>query len=173
MKIRLSVIAALALVLAAALGAGGVAMRANAGPLSDDLARCLEASTTEQDKDDMVRWIFASTAQHPAVASLTTISPEERADMSSRVAIVFERLLTRDCRQQFHDARKSEGEETVSRSFGILVQTAMGGLIENPTVSSALASVDSYLDKQKIAAAMEDVPGDATERKSPDELRNR
>jgi hypothetical protein len=58
----------------------------------------------------------------------------------------------------FDDRRKNQGEQTVSMSFGVLVQTAMGRLIENATVSSALASVDSYLDKQKIAAAMADAP---------------
>jgi len=156
-KMRLSVLPALVLVLTVALGAGG-AMPAHAGPYADDLSKCLAGSTTEQDKDDLVRWIFASTAQHPAVAELTTVTPEQRAEMSSRVAILFERLLTQDCRSQFHDARKNEGEQTVSMSFGVLVQTAMGRLIENATVSSALASVDSYLDKQKIAAAMADSP---------------
>jgi hypothetical protein len=32
----------------------------------------------------------------------------------------------------------------------------MGDLIGNPTVGSALANIDSYLDKQKIAAAMDE-----------------
>ena len=166
MKIRLSVIAVMVLVPIAALAAGS-ATPATAGPRTDELAQCLVAATTDQDKDDLVRWIFVSTAQHPAVSALTTVSPEQRADLSSRVAIVFERLLTEDCRQQFHDARKTEGEETVSRSFGILVQTAMGDLIENATVSSALASVDSYLDKQKIVAAMEDATAEGTGPKNP------
>jgi hypothetical protein len=154
-KIRLSVLAAPALLLLAAFAAGG-ASPAIAGPSTDALSQCLMESTTREDKGDLVRWIFASTSQHPAVSELLTITPEQRADMSSRVAIVFERLLTEDCRAQFHDARKNDGEETVSRGFALLVQAAMGDLIGNPTVSSALASVDSYLDKQKIAAAMAD-----------------
>jgi hypothetical protein len=41
------------------------------------------------------------------------------------------------------------------------VQTALGDLIENPTVSSALANIDSYLDKEKIAGAMADAPAEA------------
>jgi len=154
-KTRLSVIAAPALALLAAFAAGGAAP-AFAGPSADILSQCLVDSTTQQDKDDLVRWIFASSAQHPAVSELLAITPEQRADMSSRVAIVFERLLTEDCRAQFHDARKNDGEQTVSRGFAILVQVAMGDLIGNPTVASALANIDSYLDKQKIAAAMDE-----------------
>ena len=111
-----------------------------------------------QDKAALVRWIFASTAQHPAVAELAQVTPEQRTEMSKAVAGLFERLLTQDCRAPFRDARKNEGQETVSAGFGVLVQTAMRGLIENATVSSALASVDAHLDKQKIAAAMADSP---------------
>jgi hypothetical protein len=153
--------AALALVLGAALGAARPA-RAESRPEPRSeaaaLSKCLVHATTDPDKDDLVRWFVASTAQHPAAAALITVTPEQRAGMSSRVAIVFERLLTQDCRAQFHDARRVEGDETVSMSFAVLVQTALGDLIQHPTVSSALANIDSYLDKEKIAAAMEDAP---------------
>lgn len=155
MKIRMSIPAALAFVPLAIVGMGGATY---AGPYTDALSKCMVDSTTEADKGDLVRWLFASEAQHPEVASLLTITPEQRADMSSRVAVLFERLLTRDCRSQFQDARRNEGEETVSRSFALLARAAMGDLIENPTVSSALASVDSYLDKQKIAAVIDAPP---------------
>ncbi|HET8945444.1 MAG TPA: hypothetical protein VFQ07_00540 [Candidatus Polarisedimenticolia bacterium] len=161
MKTKRMMVAALALTLGAALGQGRVARaegRPEPRPDTQALAKCLVGSTTEQDQGDLVRWFVASTAQHPAAADLITVTPEQRANMSSRVAIVFERLLTQDCRAQFHDARKSEGDDTVSLSFAILVQTALGDLVQNPTVSSALANIDSYLDKEKIAAAMADVP---------------
>jgi hypothetical protein len=164
-KTKRKLVTALALILIAALGAGRSARaegRAEPRPDAQALAKCLVNSTTDQDKDDLVRWFVASTAQHPAAAELVTVTPEQRANMASRVAVVFERLLTQDCRPQFHDARKAEGDETVSMSFAILVQTALGDLIENPTVSSALANIDSYLDKEKIAAAMADAPAAPT-----------
>jgi len=156
-------VTALALTLVAAFGTRPARAEGRAGPRPDAqaLAQCLVNSTTDDDKDDLVRWFVASTAQHPAAAELITVTPAQRANMASRVAVVFERLLTQDCRTQFHDARKAEGDETVSMSFAILVQTALGDLIENPTVSSALANIDSYLDKEKIAAAMADAPGEA------------
>jgi len=157
-KTRLSVMPAFgALAFIGVLAAGG-ATPAHAGPYTDELSKCLVDHTTEQDKAALVRWIFASTAQHPAVAELAQVTPEQRTEMSKTVAGLFERLLTQDCRAPFRDARKNEGQETVSAGFGVLVQTAMRGLIENATVSSALASVDAHLDKQKIAAAMADSP---------------
>lgn len=155
-------LAALALTLVAAFGMRLARAEGRAEPRPDAqaLAQCLVNSTTDDDKGDLVRWFVASTAQHPAASELVSVTPEQRANMASRVAVVFERLLTRDCRTQFHDARKAEGDETVSMSFAILVQTALGDLIENPTVSSALANIDSYLDKEKIAAAMADATGE-------------
>lgn len=154
MKTRLSVIPGAAIaVLVAALAAGPTAP-AHAGPSADALSQCLVQSTTEQDKADLVRWMFASEAQHPAVEEFASVSPERRTEMSKTVAAVFERLLTRDCQTQFADARANEGEKTVSVSFSILVQTALQGLIENPSVSSALSAVDDHLNKEKISAAM-------------------
>lgn len=154
MKTRLSVIPGFALaVLVAALAAGPTAP-AHAGPSADALSQCLVQSTTEQDKADLVRWMFASEAQHPAVSELATVAPEQRTELSKTVAAVFERLLTKDCQTQFADARAHEGEKTVSVSFSILVQTALQGMIENPNVSSALSAVDDHLNKEKISAAM-------------------
>ena len=156
MKTRLSLIPALTLGVLVAVLAAGRAAPAHAGPYTDQLSQCLMDSTTEQDKSNLVRWVFASTAQHPDVAAYATVPPEERAALSRSVSTLFERLLTQDCRTQFREARKNDGEETVSTSFGILVQTALRGLIENPSVSSALVGVDDHLDKQKIAGAMAD-----------------
>ena len=154
MKTPLSVIPAFVLAaLVLALPAGPVAP-AHAGPYADTLSQCLVRSTTEQDKAALVRWMFASEAQHPAVEEFATVTPERRTELSKTVAAVFERLLTQNCQSQFADARAHEGEKTVSVSFSILVQTALQGLIENPNVSSALAGVDDHLNKEKISAAM-------------------
>lgn len=154
MKTRLSVIAPFALGVVVMTLAAGSTTPANAGTSGDALSQCLVQSTTEQDKNDLVRWMFASEAQHPAVAQFATVPPDQRAELSQTVAALFGRLLTQDCLAEFREARRNEGEETVSLSFNILVQTALQGLIGNPTVSSALAGVDDHLDKMKIGAAM-------------------
>ena len=162
MNTRIAVTAGIALVLAIAAGPG---LRAQGGPdpqggpgpaagaAPDELAQCLMASTTDQDKTNLVRWIFASESAHPDVADIAPVTEEQRSSASKSVAELFTRLLTENCKTQFQDARKAGGEQTLGASFGVLVQAAMRGLIENPAVAKALGGVDSHLDKSKISAA--------------------
>ena len=55
----------LKLVLTVAALACAAAPPAGAGVFSDDLSKCLVASTTTRDQTDLVRWIFATAALHP------------------------------------------------------------------------------------------------------------
>lgn len=126
---------------------------AHAGQYADQLTKCLVDSTTDEDKAGLARWIFASAAQNPNVADLAAVTDEQRTEMSKSVAAIFERVLTQDCRTQFRDAKKNEGENMLSMSFGTLVQVAMGKLIDNPAVSGALGGIDKELNKQKFAEA--------------------
>jgi len=144
------------LVVAAMLGlvlAAAGRTPAQAGQYGDQLTKCLVDSTTDEDKAGLARWIFASAAQNPNVSDLATVTDEQRAEMSKSVAAIFERVLTQDCRTQFRDAKKNEGENMLSMSFGTLVQVAMGNLIDNPAVSQALGGIDKELNKQKFAEA--------------------
>ncbi|HYV17990.1 MAG TPA: hypothetical protein VFC25_03040 [Verrucomicrobiae bacterium] len=145
-----------AMVFAALLGlvlAAAGRTPAQAGQYADQLTKCLVDSTTDEDKAGLARWIFASAAQNPNVADLAAVTDEQRTEMSKSVAAIFERVLTQDCRTQFRDAKKNEGENMLSMSFGTLVQVAMGNLIDNPAVSGALGGIDKELNKQKFAEA--------------------
>src|SRR5262245_51783131 len=51
---------------------------------------------------------------------------------------------------------QSQGSQVLQTSFGMLVEAAMRGLIEHPSVSAALGGVDKELDKQKIGAAAQE-----------------
>jgi hypothetical protein len=151
----------IAVTVAAALAVALVTSPASpvlAGPQADELSKCLVQSTSDQDRRDLVRWIFASAAQHPDVADFTTVTEEQRSEMSTTIARLFERVLTESCRTQYHDATQNEGPQTLGVSFGVLVQTAMRGLIEDPAVSKALGGVDAKLDKAKLAAAASQSP---------------
>jgi hypothetical protein len=81
------------------------------------------------------------------------VTDEQRAEMSKSVAEIFERVLTQDCRTQYREAKKNEGENMLAMSLGTLVQVAMGNLIDNPAVSQALGGIDKDLNKQKFAEA--------------------
>jgi hypothetical protein len=144
------------MLVAAALGlALAVAGKApaQAGQYGDQLTKCLVDSTTDEDKAGLARWIFASAAQNPNVSDLAAVTDEQRAEMSKSVAEIFERVLTQDCRTQYREAKKNEGENMLAMSLGTLVQVAMGNLIDNPAVSQALGGIDKDLNKQKFAEA--------------------
>ena len=87
------------------------------------------------------------------VSDLAAVTDEQRAEMSKSVAEIFERVLTQDCRTQYREAKKNEGENMLAMSLGTLVQVAMGNLIDNPAVSQALGGIDKDLNKQKFAEA--------------------
>ena len=144
------VAAALGLVLAVAGKAP-----AHAGQYADQLTKCLVDSTTDEDKAGLARWVFASAAQNPDVADLATVTDEQRTEMSKSAATILERVVTEDCRTQYRDARKNEGQNAnmLSMSLSTLVQVAMGKLVDNPAVSQALGGIDKELNKQKFAEA--------------------
>ena len=96
-----------------------------AGPFSDDLGKCLVRSTTDADKNYLVKWMFASAALHPAVKSIAAVSDAERTEL---------------------------GPGTLQTSFEILGQVAGRGLFTDPAVARSMASFEDYLDKLKLEA---------------------
>ncbi len=131
---------------------------AEAGVYSDDLAKCLVASTTTRDQTDLVRWIFATAALHPGVSSIAAVSGEQRTAMARTVAALFERLLTESCRSQFSAAMQYEGNQTIEAAFQVLGQVAMRALMADPAVGRGLDEIESLIQKEKIEAAAKPSP---------------
>lgn len=123
---------------------------ANAGLYSDDMARCLVAKTSAADKTSLVRWIFANAALHPEVASIATITPEQRTGMDKAAGQLVERLLTVDCREQTTAALKYEGDMAMQLSFQVLGQVAMQELMAHQAVSAGFEVFTQYMDMSKI-----------------------
>jgi hypothetical protein len=123
---------------------------ASAGVYSDELAKCLVRSTTDADRTFLVKWLFASAAQHPAVRSISSLSEVERIDLNRNAAKLFERLITETCMTQTQEAVKYEGATTLQSSFEVLGAVAGRGLLSDPTVAKSMAEFANYLDKQKI-----------------------
>jgi hypothetical protein len=167
-KIRLPVAAvSCALVLAVA---GRVP--AHAGPYADALSKCLVDNTTQQDQANLVRWMFASAAQNPNVSDIASISEDQRTAMTKQTAALFERLLTQDCKSEFKDVKDNEeGEQPLATSFAMLISVAMRGLIEDPSVSRALGSIDGDLHRDKINDALRGTDEQGTDQKRPGEPR--
>jgi len=124
-----------------------------AGPYADDLSKCLVSSTTSKDKTDMVRWLFATAALHPDVASIASVSANQRVEMTRAVGATFERLLTVACRTQYRDAVKYEGDQALVTAFQILGGVAMRELMGHSAVAKGMGELDTYVDKDKLKAA--------------------
>lgn len=126
---------------------------ARAGIYSDDLSRCLVASTSSAEKTALVRWIFSNAALHPEVANITAISAEQRTQIDKTAALLLQKLLTQTCREPYGKAARYEGAIAMQTSFGVLGQVAMQELMSDPAVSQGFGAIGKYVDEAAIKAA--------------------
>ena len=122
----------------------------SAGIYSDGLARCLVSHTSNEDKTLLVRWIFAIMALHPAVSDTITVNDSEREKLNRSAGMLFERLLTDDCRSETKEALMYEGPMAMQTSFQVLGQVATRGLMTDPAVAAGLTGFQKYLDATKL-----------------------
>jgi hypothetical protein len=123
-----------------------------AGVYTDEMSKCLVASTSAGDKESLVRWIFANAALHPAVASIATVTSEQRTSMNQSAGQLFDRLLTDTCRKQTREALQYEGPAAIQLSFQVLGQVAMGTLMAHPAVGQGFSEFAKFVDEKKIEA---------------------
>ena len=121
-----------------------------AGPYSDELAKCLVRSTTDADKNYLVKWIFAAAALHPAVKSIASVSDAQRDELNKNTAKLVERLVTESCKSETREAVRYEGSSTFQASFQVLGQVAGRGLFSDPGVARSMGDFEKHFDKQKL-----------------------
>jgi hypothetical protein len=132
---------------------------AHAGIYSDDLAKCLVKSTSEADRTDLILWIYEAMSDHPAVKSMSNVTPSQREAIGRRAAELLERLLLTDCRSQTVDAMRYEGATALQSSFSVLGQVAMVGLMQDKAVAADMGAISKFIDASKFAALVADVGG--------------
>jgi hypothetical protein len=126
-----------------------------AGPYGDALSKCLISSTSVDDRNQLVQWMFSAASSHPAVSSFTAVSPAQLDSANKNAALLFEKLLTKSCKKETTEALKYEGEITISTAFNILGQVAGRELFSDPSVSKNLTGLNKYFDKSKLEALTE------------------
>lgn len=126
----------------------------NAGPYSDDLGKCLVASTSEQDKAQLVEWIFFSIALNPKISPYAQIAPDQREATDKKLAGLFERLLAQACAAQAKQAVRYEGTAALTESFKLLGQVAAQEIFSDPAVSAGTARFTRHLDEVKLQEAL-------------------
>lgn len=134
------------LLLATLLGLAST--EAEAGPYGDELGKCLVSSTTSTDKRALVKWMLATAALHPDV-KLITVSTQQYDALNMATGTLFDRLLTKTCRQQAQQAVRFEGESTIESSFQILGQAAARELFASPSVVAGVADMAKHSDSKK------------------------
>jgi hypothetical protein len=125
-----------------------------AGPYSDEMAKCLVTSTSEADKNFLVKWMFAAAALHPAVKSISSVSDKQRNELNVKTAKLFERLLTESCKSQVKQAIKYEGQSTIESAFQVLGQVAARGLFSDPSVAGFIAQLGNHVDSKKMESVL-------------------
>jgi hypothetical protein len=121
-----------------------------AGPYGDDMGKCLVKAANAEDRTVFIKWLFSSMALHPDVASMATISPQQREEFSKRAAALFQRLLTESCRAETQQAIRYEGPATVQYAFQVFGQAAAGDLFSNASVAAGMKDLTKYIDQEKI-----------------------
>lgn len=123
-----------------------------AGVYTDDLTRCLVEKSTPADKSTLVQWMFVAMSQHPSVAALTKVTPQDVEKFNSMAGELFMRLLTDVCADHSKKAIKYEGTGAIQSSFGVLGQVAAGDLFANPEVAKVMSGLEKYMDSTKLEA---------------------
>lgn len=142
------------LALVAALSTG----TAWAGVYTDDLSKCLVESTSTDDRTALVKWLFAAASAHPAIGTLSSVTPADLDSASQVVGGLFMRLLTESCKQQTQKALRFEGPATLQLSFSVLGQVAGTELFSNPVVANNMAGLQKFVDSKQLEALMAEAP---------------
>jgi hypothetical protein len=121
-----------------------------AGPYTDDLSKCLVASTTQADRVALARWIFIAFAAHPSVAPISTVKPADIESANAEIASLFMKLLTESCREKTKMAMKYEGPAAIQLSFQTLGQVAGMELASNASVQARMSGFSKHIDESKI-----------------------
>ena len=122
-----------------------LARPAQAGPLGDDLSRCLAISMSNQDKVVFGQWIMVILDSHPAIAEIAPIDEKTKRSVEEGAAGIFRRLLTKDCAAQAKAAIAGEGADALGKSFNYLGAVATQGIMADPAVQHRAAWIGEHM----------------------------
>ena len=127
-----------------------------AGPFTDDFAKCLVTKTTAQEKTDLVKWIYVTISFHPQLSQMSNLTAEDVEMANIRVADYMTNVFAYKCNDEFNQAIKYEGEESVFYAFELLGELAMGELMQDQGVTDASELFIQYVDLSIFAELFSD-----------------
>jgi hypothetical protein len=138
---------------AALLAAGLLAAAfAEAGPYSDDLAKCMVRTSSPADRAEFVKFLFSAIAQHPDVSSMANIPPKQMEATMKATGELIQRLLLQSCRSEAQLAIHYESMQSVFYAFQFYGQAMAAELWGNPIVAGKMKDLNKYLDVEKFKA---------------------
>jgi hypothetical protein len=123
---------------------------AYAGPYTDTLSKCLVESTSIRDRNNLVVWMFAAASKHPAVQDIVTVTDEQLDAANRKMGELLMNLLTVECHDETAAAFKYEGQSTLEASFTVLGSVAGREMFSSPSVGTAMAGMNQYLDEEQL-----------------------
>ena len=127
-----------------------------AGPFTDDFAKCLVTKTTNQEKTDLVKWIYVTISFHPQLSQMSNLTAEDVEMANIRVADYMTNVFAYKCNDELNQAIKYEGEESVFYAFELLGELAMGELMQDQGVTAASELFIQYVDLSIFADLFSD-----------------
>ena len=132
------------------LATGVLALPASAGVYGDSLGKCLVSTSTDDEKQKLVEWIFSAIALNPSVSSYVNIPPEKRTQIDKDMAGLFEKLLGETCKSEAAEALKYEGSASWGTAFQLLGQVAGQQIFSAPEVSKGAEGFMKYMDTEAL-----------------------
>jgi hypothetical protein len=121
---------------------------AEEGVFTDDLGRCMVEKSTDADKTQLARWMFAAMSKDPALAKMANITEADRDKLNKGTADLFSRLMLVDCRPQAIAAAKNEGTSAFGQAGQALGAAAAHKLMSSPEGEAELGKLGDYIDKK-------------------------
>ncbi len=118
------------------------------------LGDCLVNAVSNDDKRALVKWIFAMLARHPDVKPLSDIDAAQDQKIVRDAGAVFETLMADRCAVQLRAAVRKSGTDAVGKSFERLGETAMGALLQDPSVMAGVSELMQHTDTARIERAI-------------------
>jgi hypothetical protein len=125
-----------------------------AGVHTDEMAKCLVASTSQKDRSELARWIFASAALHPEVRGMVSVPAAAREQLNQAAARLLERLLTGSCGKQTAAAITHDGRLAFEMSYQVLAHVALKELMTNKAVMSGFEAFKKHVETARIEALL-------------------
>ena len=116
------------------------------------MSKCLVDSTSKKDKIVFVNWMFNVISVNPNIKNIS-IAKKERDIYHKKVARLFMRLLTQDCKNELKEAIRYEGDYALFNAFKLLGEVSSRELLNDKVVQKESIKYMKYIDLDELKKA--------------------